>query len=448
MEREHELETQAYKLGDLIDLIALERLSLAVPVDNKPCMSLVDFTSQYMLSYITAKNIGPANYRVKTVIKSPCLMAVVSGDHFKVARISSMKGLEEGVYVDRIPFFAFHIKNHNVVNEDYLLRELVSDDMSQQLKRNIKETEQPHKISDLIDENDLLSLRIDLPSLEMQDMVVKNDMLDLLQELMSQKQADFENYQKDIHLKKHAVGQTIFNLNNWWNTLQKARQENNGVLKDDTTTGKIRPVAVGEIYNRIGETLNIISNQINTFTIGDGMEKEKIALAPFIGEYINSHQSPMFTYKFDETGKYATDDFKMKGESVLHKGDPLVYLDFPKQALNQILDNIVSNACSHGFSGIEDKNNIIRIEYNSIGSTCTLTIANNGKPLQKGMSEEKVFMYGGSTAVGTDGHNGLGAFQIRNLMSRFGGTATIDCNDASEYPFAYVLTFQNCISYT
>lgn len=446
MGKTNETNIEKYHLGDLIEIFDLWKIDVTNQDSQKWCMSLENFTDQYMLSYVNDKNLNSGNYLVSSHITEPCLMAALNGNKFRVARLSSMSGLEDGIWVDRIPYFAFRVKNHNLVSEDYLLRELISEEVSEQVEKVAKKNDQAHKISDLIDKEDLLGLEISLPTLEIQDMLVKNDMLALLQDLMAEKQQDFEHYQKDIHLKKHAVGQTLFNLNNWWNTLLKARSERNGVLNDNDTIGKFRPVSLGSIYNRISESLNILSNQINTFTIGDGMEVEDIALAPFISEYIATHQSPMFKFEFDEMGKYATEDFKIKGESVLHKGDPLLYLVFPKQALTQIFDNIVSNACSHGFSGLEDMNNTVRISYNSMGSTCVVTIANNGKPLHKDMSEEKVFMYGGSTAVGTDGHNGLGAFQIRNLMSRFGGSATIDCNEA-EFPFAYVLTFHNCISY-
>lgn len=447
MEQTHDTTAQLYRLGELVELLDIEQLDMAVPGNGKKCMTLEDFSNQYMLSYIDKNNIGEAGYLVQWHVCSPCLLAAMSGRRLQVARISTLDGMESGVWIDRIPFFAFRIKNHNIVNEDYLLRCLVSDDVGLQLHQLAKEDEYAHKIADLIDENDLLNLEIRVPSLEQQDMLVKNDMLNLLQELMSQKQADFENYQKDIHLKKHAVGQTLFNLNNWWNTLQRARTENNGRLTDDTTTGRIRPVAVKDVYDHIGEGLNILSNQIYTFTIGDGMERERIALAPFVAEYARQHQSPLFRYAFDETGEYATEDFALKGQIALHKGDPLLYLDFPRQALTQILDNIISNACSHGFLGTEDQNNTVRITLNALGSTITMVVANNGRPLHKGMTEDKVFMYGGSTAVGTDGHNGLGAFQIRNLMSRFGGTASILCDENDEFPFAYKLTFHNCISY-
>lgn len=443
----NETASKTYLLGDLIETIAIDLLDVATPGTNKMCMSLENFTDQYMLSYISDKNIGSVNYLVSAHITTPCLLGALSGNNIRVARINSMSGLEDGVWIDRIPVFAFRIKNHNIINEDFLLRILVSDDISEQLSKTARKNIYAHRIDDLIDENDLLTLKIEVPELEIQDMLVKNDMLNLLQDLMNEKQEDFENYQKDIHLKKHAVGQTLFNLNNWWNTLQKARTEGNGILNDEATTGKLRPVSVSSIYDRIGESLNILSNQINTFTIGDGMECEHIALAPFIKEYISTHQSPMFTFEFDEKGEYATADNIVKGEIVLHEGDPLLYLNFPKPALTQIMDNIISNACSHGFLGIEDKSNTVRILVECMGSATTIIVANNGKPLQKGMSEEKVFMYGGSTAVGTDGHNGLGAFQIRNLMSRFGGSATIISDEKADFPFAYKLTFHNCISY-
>lgn len=433
-------------LRELISLEGAVELEEAVQ-GAKYCLSMEDFTEQYVVSYVPVANMSSSSYLVQHEIVKPCLLATVTTDGIRVARVNDLDALDSPLMVDRIPFFAFNVKNHNLVSEDYLLRTLVSSEVESQVLPLCNFFETAHSIGEIISVDALLDVKIDLPKLEVQDFLTKKDMLSLLNALMSEKQAALEDYKKDTHMKKHAVGQTLFNLNNWWNTLQKARKEGNGVLRDDAQTGKIRPIPVGEIYNRIGETLNILSNQINTFTIGDGMEPQNIPLAHFIEDYIANHRSPMFEYMFDTNGCFATDEFKIKGKTVLHRGDALLYLSFPKEALTQIFDNIVSNACSHGFLGVEDKDNRIRIEFSVSGSVCTVVVANNGKPLLKGMSEEKVFAYGESSAVGVNGHNGLGAFQIKNLMARFGGTASILSDETADFPFAYKLVFQNCISY-
>ncbi len=440
-----ETKYKTYPLGELITLKEPEQLSSLVSIDSN-YLAAEDFTEHYLLAYVVDGQKMKGQHLSESRVESPCLLATESEGRLKVARISDLNTPEEGkIYVDRIPYFAFTIRNHNVVSEDYLLRVLVSDETTQQLAQLQKgETSNPLKANNY---QKLLNLTITLPDLETQDVRIKGDMLEMLQEMVNERQQALEEYRKDIHLKKHAVGQTLFNLNNWWNTLMRARKEQGGQLNDEATTGRIKPITLKEIYAHVGDTLNILSNQIGTFTIGDGMEPQQIALATSLKTYIAQHQSPLFSFAFDEEGKYAPKDIIADGQTGIKKGDPLDYLYFPPQALSQILDNIVNNACQHGFKGRENLSNIIKISYHTEGSLCTLLIANNGEALQEGMNEEKVFMYGGSSAVGIDNHSGLGAFQVKTLMNRFGGDASIITHKGAEFPIAYQLTFRNSITY-
>ena len=102
-----------------------------------------------------------------------------------------------------------------------------------------------------------------------------------------------------------------------------------------------------------------------------------------------------------------------------------------------ILENIVSNAISHGFDKQND-NNIIRIEliektYDAIeyeleGKTykyeyydipvkyyLSLVVSNNGKPLAQGLTQEKMERWGETT---NSSHTGIGVFQIKELWKK------------------------------
>ena len=62
MGKTQETTEKDYRLGDLIDIFDLWNIDVTNQDNQKWCMSLENFTDQYMLSYISDKNIGPANF--------------------------------------------------------------------------------------------------------------------------------------------------------------------------------------------------------------------------------------------------------------------------------------------------------------------------------------------------------------------------------------------------
>ena len=64
------------------------------------------------------------------------------------------------------------------------------------------------------------------------------------------------------------------------------------------------------------------------------------------------------------------------------------------------MDNIASNACSHGFIGKEAGENIIRVKMEIKGHDLIVHVSNNGKPMPVKMTAEKVFTYGDTTEEG------------------------------------------------
>ena len=109
----------------------------------------------------------------------------------------------------------------------------------------------------------------------------------------------------------------------------------------------------------------------------------------------------------------------------------------------QILDNIVANATKYGFTD-KDKNYCIRIfiENSYIGTqdAVKVTVVNNGNPLPKNMDKDRVFTYGQSSGKG----EGLGGWQIKNIVKHYGGIVDLDSNDGSDtdgFTVAYVMTF-------
>ena len=127
------------------------------------------------------------------------------------------------------------------------------------------------------------------------------------------------------------------------------------------------------------------------------------------------------------------------GEFIGRAGDPITYIEFPKDALTIILDNIISNAVSHGFTNTE-KEHVIRFRFESKGSKVILSISNNGIPLPTGKDPESIFVYG-ETNGDTRSHYGIGGYQVKNLMKEFDGEAEIISTPEEEFTVTYNLIF-------
>ena len=132
---------------------------------------------------------------------------------------------------------------------------------------------------------------------------------------------------------------------------------------------------------------------------------------------------------------------KRRDEIVFHKGNPISTIIFPKDALERIFDNIVSNAKSHAFTDVNRKNYLLRFSWKIDGTSLVIMIENNGTPIPEDRDTNSLLEYGVSSCLHQNGHNGIGCNEIEDIMSRYNGTVRIISSPKDEYTVKYVLTF-------
>ena len=428
---------------ELIDTVPLGKSS--IEIEATPLLGMKELSFKYLNCDINYESIPVKQTRLSRILKSEALLVGFIGGKFKVGRI---KGLSQDKYVSlRSEVCAFRITS-KAVTEEYLLRSLLSG--FSEMQANALATGFP--ITRLT-EKDLLNIRIPVPPIEEQERLCKEDARESLTESDRKIIESFEEFRNDMHMKKHAIGQTIFNLSNWWKALLQARKEGDGVVIDNVTVGKNQPVKVSEIYDSIQEVMSQLQQQINKFDRGNGLEIKTFALTEFIEDYIARKRSPLFEFIYDSKRHHASEmrdyDYDEETDSIiggdnviLEAGLPIEYVDFAPEALTIILDNIVSNACSHGFEGRDDGSNIIKIDLSTKGDDCIVAVSNNGKPLSDQISVKDVFTYSRTSKNGK-GHFGIGGYEVRKLMREFGGDAEFISDPDSEYPVTYKLIFHN-----
>ena len=308
----------------------------------------------------------------------------------------------------------FYDENYAVVDYDDYSRRVVQE--------QLEYYRLPY--SDISMENeDFLSIVLAVPSIEEQRRLVDLDRQKALADSKEEIKKNFESYRQDIRMKKHALAQRLRVMKGWWTNLKMVRENGNGVIDDTATIGQLHPIAVKDIFGNIDHEMNMLFKQVNSFNMGDTMEVEVFDAKDFIQQYVN-HHDPMFEYQCELPDKPAN-------------------IRFPKEAFQIILDNISSNACSHGFKGWEKGKNIIRIIAEIKGQDLIIHVDNNGRPMPVGMTAEKVFTYGDTTEEGSDEHGGLGGYQIKDLMTKFGGEVELLLDEEADFPVAYKLVFRD-----
>ena len=345
--------------------------------------------------------------------------------------------------------FHFRFKIGSAALPNYLLREIMSSYVSAQAIRLASGMTRT-----ILSEPDFLSLRIVVPSLEEQERILEQDKIDAIKKAGVDLDELNEKFRKDVHMMKHGMGQTVFNLGNWMKMLKYARKAGNGVVDDNAEIGGLVKVKVADIYDNIEASLKVLNRQLTTFAMGDSMKKTKMSLTDFIDKYIAEHPRPHVRYDFPSQQHRSESDVPMvkvdnsdpknpkvmeyPGKYVVRKGDATDFIVFSEEALTIIFENIVSNAVAHGFSDPE-KEYVIHIDFVPYGTSYVLTISNNGDPLPAGKDPSEVFIWG-KTNGGKD-HAGIGGYQVKDLMEHFEGKAEIISTPGQEFTVTYKLTF-------
>ena len=413
-----------------------------------PLIGMKELSFSYLNCDINRKDL-PSSTKVEyQVLTEDCLLIGFIGGKFKVGRLHGVSQ-EAPVYLrhEIVPVRVVSTE----ISDDFLLRSIMSESVQKQAQMMASGV----AIS-RINKQDLLSIVIIVPkSKEQQELLMKEDTRSSLTDADRKMIQSYEDFRKDMHMKKHAIGQTIFNLNNWWKVLLRARKEGNGIVDDNAVIGNNHKVAVKDVYENIRMSIEQLQQQISKFDRGNGLLTENISLTKFIEDYIAEHQSPIFRFEYNKSIHYKTimvdveEVYDDKGNLIGVKGgreEVVTYENatFAPEALKIIFDNIISNACSHGFAGRENEPevNIIKIDLFTEGTDHIITISNNGMPVRQDVTEEYVFTYNRSTQNGNS-HYGIGGYEVKRLMQEFDGNAVFISQPESDYPVTYKLIFHN-----
>ena len=256
-------------------------------------------------------------------------------------------------------------------------------------------------------------------------------------------------YKKAVSMRKHALTQSLTSIEAMFYALNAYRIKQNGELHDDDNISRNQRRTVREAFEFISQglkdmmpALDYITSVEYSFAKPEWIDPEK-----FIEEYIKINKKGWLNFKpimtWEQGHNQAVEDLKdpSSGDIVLRKGDSLNLFLFPKDALERVFKNIISNAKAHGYIDKSRTDYQLRFSWHMDGMALVVGIDNNGSPIPSDRDTASLLEYGVSTKLHQDGHNGIGCNEIDDIMHRYDGKAEIVSSPENDFPVKYILTF-------
>lgn len=259
---------------------------------------------------------------------------------------------------------------------------------------------------------------------------------------------EHESYIKAVRMRKHALTQSASAIEATFYALNAYRERQNGTISDNERISHIKQTTVKDAFEYLSMAtkdllvkLDHIADVEYTFTKPEWINPEE-----FVESYIQKHENGWVNFKpvvkwakgHNLADKDLTD---LSGETILHKGEPIYTMMFPRDALKQILDNIVSNAISHGFIDKSYHNYQLRFSWETDGTALKMCVENNGAPIPSDRSTSSLLEYGVSTSLNSNGHHGIGCNEIDSIMRKYDGKIELVSTPDDEFRVKYILTF-------
>lgn len=281
--------------------------------------------------------------------------------------------------------------------------------------------------------------------------LIDNEVSQLINEekVINNLKADYENIKKSVRMRKHALTQSLSSVEAMFYALNAYRIRKDGNISDEDIISRVKGTTVSDAFEFLSNSiedmmpaLEHIAEVEYTFSEPEWIDPEK-----YIENYISINEKGWLNFKpivtWDPDNNLAKNDLwePSTGIPLVRKGEAISQLFFPKDALDKIFGNIISNAQSYGFTEESRKDYQLKFLWYMNGTSLIVEIDNNGTPIPDDRDTASLLEYGVSTALHHKGHNGIGCNEIDDIMRRYDGKVEIVSSPENEYTVKYRLTF-------
>lgn len=384
----------------------------------------------------TSKNLAPSafNYTVSpdslaTSSKEPNKMRCLTTPTLVCARLYNkikptyiQASKEHPVYL-RGNYFTCALKDKEI-ELDYLVYALNTPDATNQFKALSSNGVIPS-----IQAKDFLDICIPLPSQKEQRRIVADALQAEIGKLGVEINRIEGAYLNMLRERKHAMGQEIMQIRSKVDRIFTIIKRK-GQLSIDTVVDAKTNATAADYQITINKNIDDLGDMIQTMLDENHYGSPiTIPLVNYFKEHCKKHKGDTdFSWELIE--EYSNNTSTPLGPCV----------EIPLRALDVIMLNITENARKYGFTSKERQDYKIRILITEDEEdTICVRITNNGQPLDKSVNKNNIFQDGLTTGKGS----GIGAWQIKNVMNKYGTDVQVIDDPKAEFPFGYNLLFEN-----
>lgn len=360
--------------------------------------TLSSFTNPNALKTYSTYEIMPGQSMPNSlVINQDCVLISASG-----GRGISLHIDENGEIYTHHNNVAF-IPNTNLILPEYLILELAKPYVtnrkigtwSKDILSNIKE------------------LKIIVPSIDEQKEAISKYQSELLSqmgvEMSMLKTRREQESRKELETRKHRIGQVLNDAIPTFESLYSFIEKTDGPLTRDTEVDAL-------FHSTLFDEMTSIKR---------GLKKASELLKVLTDEVSYSKEEDIDFCDFVATNSEELKPNKTKVHWFAElKEDETPVIRFSCQDLKVIFENIFSNAKKYGFTDEKRADYFISVNYRCVEIDnrpfLRIFISNNGSPLPNGITPERVFEWGKGNG------QGIGGWQIRNIIEHFGGSVTLE----------------------
>ena len=233
----------------------------------------------------------------------------------------------------------------------------------------------------------------------------------MLQKKMAEKEHRFQQKEwlNEAHIRncKHRLSNEIMPIRMAVERLQSFAKNNPDGIKLSDIVGKKTNQSVDNLLEGLLHSIAQIETEIDNITQTGDVNEQVLNVVQFLNSYLDKKalEYPAI-FKTEKIGFDADDEFRIK---------------LSPKALEELLDNIVSNAVRHGFTDKNRQDYLLQVSIESTDNDmCRITIANNGEPMSE--RARNTYFERGSFA-GPTGNTGIGGNRVYDICDKAGGRA-------------------------
>lgn len=362
---------------------------------------------------------------------------VVDGNALLYSPLSSMRPTlllnpnSEKLYYKADTLHAVYIKEGAVLPE-YLILELRKPYIQEQVMVLAKGDVIPR-----LGLSEFKCLRVAVPSVASQALEVEGELVENLKnlhfskvnaELAALKDKQHNDYVKMLRQRKHRIQQVMNEFAPAFALLDKCREKNGGILRDDDVVAARTGDTVGDYFSKLHRIIDKVEDLVTNL-----VDKEHWGSPSMVNidSYVDDIPHHHLSDKYDFQTHHDHDVYiEEEGENVDLNNR---FVEISPDDLDIIFDNIIANADKWGFKDTIRRDYRIRIDVSDATidgkSAVRICVSNNGEPIHSSLERKRFFEWGYGSGTG------IGTWQLKDIVEHYGGSIKLNENPEEKSGF-------------